>query len=196
MIPLTALLVVVPVMAVILLITIIGTDPIGDAVRELAEWTAGAALVYVPLCLWEIRMSPQLHRQLYGFHTFENFGFAVRWGGYRPTVFMQFGLMVGTFMGTGALVAYWLWRTRSGRKLLGLSMGQVAVVLAVTTVLVKSTGSIILLAVGIGLLEATRALRTPVFVLVVALLAVSFLARYSRAACPIQAGILRARRRD
>ena len=135
-------------------------------IREFARWMVGASVVYAPLCLWEIRMSPQLHRQLYGFHTFESFAFAVRYGGYRPTVFMQFGLMVGTFMSTGALIAYWIWRSRAGAKLAGMPAGWCVALLVVTTVLVKSTGAVILLAVGIGVLEATRLLRRPLLILV------------------------------
>ncbi|MFY3745934.1 hypothetical protein ACOQFB_18630 [Anaeromyxobacter sp. Red801] len=144
--------------------------------RDLAVWLVGGALVYVPLCLWEIRMSPQLHRQIYGFHTFSSFAFVVRYGGYRPTVFMQFGLMVGTFMATGTLVAYWLWRTRAVTRFGGLPASWCTAALVATTVLVKSTGAIILLAAGIGILEGTRWLRRPALVLAVTLLPVAFVA--------------------
>jgi hypothetical protein len=144
------------------------------ALALFARTMVEGALVYVPLCLWEIRMSPQLHRIVYGYHTFENFGFAVRFGGYRPTVFMQFGLMVGTLMGSGAVLAYWLWRTRAERRIFGLSLGACTAILTVTTVLVKSTGAIILMLVGMGALEATRALRRPIFVVVLALTPVVF----------------------
>lgn len=145
-------------------------------VRDFARGMVGAAVAYAPLCLWEIRMSPQLHRQLYGYHTFESFAFAVRYGGYRPTVFMQFGLMVGTFMATGTLIAYWLWRTRGASRLAGLPAGWCVALLFVTTVLVKSTGAVLLLAVGIGVLEATRKLRHPVLVLALVLLPPAFTA--------------------
>lgn len=139
------------------------------ALALFARTMVEGALVYVPLCLWEIRMSPQLHRTVYGYHTFENFGFAIRFGGYRPTVFMQFGLMVGTFIGSGAVLAYWLWRTRAERKVFGLSLGVCTAILAVTTVLVKSTGAIILMLLGMVALEATRILRRPALVVVLAL---------------------------
>lgn len=146
------------------------------AIRDLALGIVVGALVYVPLCLWEIRMSPQLHRQLYGYATFENFAFAVRFGGYRPTVFMQFGLMVGTFMASGTLVSYWLWRTRSVRRIRGIPLGWWTALLAVTTILVKSTGAIILMAVGIAVLEVTRRTRGPALVLAVTLLPIVFAA--------------------
>ncbi len=146
------------------------------ALAQFARWLVGAAMVYVPLCLWEIRMSPQLHRQLYGFHTFESFAFAVRYGGYRPTVFMQFGLMVGTFMATGTLIAYWLWRSRGAARLAGMPARWCVLVLAATTVLVKSTGAVLLLAVGIGVLESTRVLRRSLLILVLMAVPVAFVA--------------------
>lgn len=138
--------------------------------RVFARWLVGAAVVYVPLCLWEIRMSPQLHRQLYGFRPYESFEFAVRYGGYRPSVFMQFGLMVGTFMATATLVAYWLWRKGEVKRLAGMPAWACVAVLAVTTVLVKATGSILLMVTGIGVLEATRVLRRSVLVLLLVLI--------------------------
>ena len=146
------------------------------AAAEFGRSLVGAAVVYAPLCLWEIRMSPQLHRQLYGYHTFESFAFAVRYGGYRPTVFMQFGLMVGTFMATGTLIAYWLWRSRAATRLAGMPAAWCVALLLATTVLVKSTGALILLAVGIGVLEATRLLRRSLLVLVVMAVPVAFVA--------------------
>jgi O-antigen ligase len=146
------------------------------AAREYALWLVGAGLVYVPLCLWEVRMSPQLHRLVYGFRATGSFGMAVRYGGYRPDVFMAHGLAVGMFMACTALVAYTLWRARAADRLLGLPMGWCVLLLAATTVLVKSTGAIILLAVGVATVEATRRLRSPVPILLLALFAPAFCA--------------------
>jgi hypothetical protein len=142
-------------------------DP--GALGELAAVIVAGALSYAPLCLWEIRMSPQLHRNVYGFHA-AFFGQAVRFGGFRPTVFMTHGLMVGMFMATSTLVAIWLWRTRSHRKVARVPIAWVCLLLTVTTVLCKSSGAIILLALGVLVLEGTRWLRTSA--LVVALVVV------------------------
>lgn len=144
------------------------------AIGEFARRLVGGALVYVPLCLWEVRMSPQLHRQLYGYATFESFAFAVRFGGYRPIVFMHFGLMVGTFMATGTLIAYWLWRSGTVTRLGRLPAGSCTLLLAATTVLVKSTGAIILLVVGIAVLEAAHAIRRPWPILLLTLVPLAF----------------------
>lgn len=136
----------------------------GRAFRDLARGLVAGALVYAPFCWWEVRMSPQLHRLVYGFHQ-HSFLQHVRGAGYRPMVFMQHGLMVATFMATGALLAYWLWRSRDRLPLFGIPLGWGVVLLGLTTVLCKSTGALVLLGAGILALEAGRGLRTSAFVL-------------------------------
>ena len=135
------------------------------AILELALAFVISALVYVPLALFEIRMSPQLHAKLYGYLTFD-FGQSVRFGGYRPSVFMQHGLMLGLFLASATLIAWWLWRTGARRTLGGRPFSWVVAVLMATTLLCKSTGAIVLLAAGIAVLEGTRKLRNGVLVLV------------------------------
>lgn len=137
-------------------------------VRDLAVALAAAGLVYVPFCLWEIRMSPQLHHWLYGFRA-ASFDTVFRFGGYRPEVFMQSGLAVGMFMASATLSAAWLWRTRAEEAVWRVPIPWACAVLGVTTLLCKSTGAILLLLAGLGALEATRRLRTPALILVLAL---------------------------
>ena len=59
---------------------------LGDAegLRELAIGLFIGGLVYVPLCAYEIRMSPQLHSMVYGFHQ-HSFLMTHRFGGWRPS---------------------------------------------------------------------------------------------------------------
>ena len=56
-----------------------------------------AGLLYSVLIIFEIRMSPQLHKWIYGFfpHTW---GQQVRYGGFRPVVFLGHGLWVSIFI--------------------------------------------------------------------------------------------------
>jgi len=56
-----------------------------------------AGLLYSILILFEIRMSPQLHKWIYGFfpHTWSQ---QVRYGGFRPVVFLGHGLWVAFFL--------------------------------------------------------------------------------------------------
>lgn len=141
-----------------------GTPP---ALGDLARGIVTAALVYLPLCLWEMRMAPTLHYLLYGFAPY-SFVQALRFGGYRPSVFMQHGLALAMFMAAGTLLAYWLWRTRARASLGGVGLGWIFGALLVTTVLTRSAGAIVLLAAGIGALESVRALRTHALVLLLA----------------------------
>jgi hypothetical protein len=132
--------------------------------RDFARALALGALVYVPFTVWEMRMSPQLHANLYGFTPGE-FVHVVRFGGYRPTVFLATGLAVGTFMATGTMAAIWLWRTRTVRTLARLPLGWVSLGLVATTVMVKSVGAVVLMAAGLLSLWTTRWLRTALLVL-------------------------------
>jgi hypothetical protein len=132
-----------------------------------------ATLAYVPLCLWEIRMSPHLHNWVYGFRPW-SFEQSIRLGGYRPSVFMQHGLAVGMLMAVGTLVGYWLWRTGAVERLGKVKFAWIVGVMGFTTILGKSTGALALLAVGVAVLEGTRRLKTPVLVVVLALLPAAY----------------------
>jgi hypothetical protein len=55
-----------------------------------------AGLLYSPLMLFEVRMSPRLHRWVYG-DSVISFSVETRYDGFRPTVFMTNGLVVAFF---------------------------------------------------------------------------------------------------
>lgn len=112
-------------------------------------------LIYVPLCWYEIRFSPQLHRLLYGFHQ-ASFVQVLRFGGFRPMVFLEHGLMVGMWMASATLVAVDFWLTRAYRNLWGIPMPVYASILALTTLFCKSTGAILLLIIGVAVLALIR----------------------------------------
>ena len=57
-----------------------------------------AGLIYSVPALWEMRMSPMLHQNIYGFQSRTDWLQNIRAGGYRPTIFMGHGLVVGFFM--------------------------------------------------------------------------------------------------
>lgn len=84
------------------------------AMKHLAMVIVFAGILYVPLILWEIRFSPRLHEQVYGYRTYDHGGTATRrLGGWRPVVFQRHGLMLGLLMASCALLAGWLWFTKS-----------------------------------------------------------------------------------
>ncbi|MDP9174831.1 MAG: O-antigen ligase domain-containing protein [Planctomycetota bacterium] len=136
--------------------------------RELAEGIVIGGLLYVPLCWFEIRFSPQLHRIVYGHHQHE-FGQSVRYGAYRPMVFMQHGLAVGMWMASATVTAFWLFLNRTVPRLMGMPMVVIFLLLIVTTVFCRSMGAITLMFVGIGVLTMTRFVRWPVWVIALAL---------------------------
>ncbi|HVT81540.1 MAG TPA: O-antigen ligase domain-containing protein [Phycisphaerae bacterium] len=138
--------------------------------REMATGILMGGLAYVPLCWWEARMSPQLHRIVYGYHQFNNFNQTIRYGGYRPTVFMDHGLMVGMWMSMAALVGVWAWRTGAVKRVFGIPILLVAIVLVATAVICKSTGALALLLMGLVALWAVRLwkLRILIWALIIA----------------------------
>jgi hypothetical protein len=127
--------------------------------RELAIGIFIGGLVYAPFCLIENRMSPQLHRWVYNFHQHE-FAQVYRFGGFRPMVFMQHGLAVGLFMASATVIGWWLWASRSLTRLWGIPTGWLVAAMFGTTVLVRSGNGYVFLAVGVGLIYATRYLRS------------------------------------
>ncbi len=114
-------------------------------------------LCYVLPCLWEIRMSPQLLRTVYGIEVWSG----TRMGGFRPNVFFKTGLELGLFMTAASLTGWWLWRCGTIKRIWGVSFGSVLLpILIGTTVLCRSTGALLLLAIGMFVLWASTRFQT------------------------------------
>ena len=114
-----------------------------------------AGMIYMPLCWFEVRMSPRLHLELYGFnqHVFLQ---TIRFGGYRPQVFLAHGLVVSMLMAASTVAALGLaYRDRLSR-VAWFRVSTWALVLMITTVLCKSVGAVLLLVVGAAALTWTR----------------------------------------
>jgi hypothetical protein len=110
------------------------------------------ALIYVPFALWEIKMSPQLHREFYGV-MLRSFKHARRaFGLWRPNVFVSHGLAYALFNALASLAAFWLWRTKTVRTVWGIPIGFVVVALVGITLLAQSSNAILLLGLGAGIL--------------------------------------------
>jgi hypothetical protein len=129
-----------------------------SGLKELAINIVKAGLLYVPFCLYEIRMSPQLHRMVYGYFP-HSFAQTIRYDGWRPQVFMQHGLMLGLFMMTATFVAIWLWQGKVIKEIWGIPIIWVIAILFVTFILVKSTGAYILMIVGLTIMFFAKFLR-------------------------------------
>lgn len=123
-----------------------------DGMRELTAAIAVGGLLYVPLCLVELRISPVLELMIYGSGRPPD----TRYGGYRPHVFLTTGLELGMYMTSATLFAIRLWAARTIRSLWGIPFGALTLVLAIVTVLCKATGALLLLLLGLGILWAVR----------------------------------------
>ncbi len=135
-----------------------------EGIRELAIALFFAGLVYMPFCLWEVRMSPRLHFEIYGIRQ-HNFTQTARYGGWRPMVFMQHGLAVGLLMASAALSGAVLWASGAMKRIRGVPIEWLVVALLVTTVLCKSALAILLLFAGAAVYLATSRVKVPVFLL-------------------------------
>jgi hypothetical protein len=128
-----------------------------------------AGLAYSLPILYELRMSPMLHENIYGFQPRLDWAQNVRQGGYRPTVFMGHGLVVGFFMFICTTAAVTLHKAGK-KKLYGVPMWLVVMYLFAMLVLVKATAALIYGAVGFMLiryLSVKNQLRVLVFLALV-----------------------------
>jgi hypothetical protein len=129
--------------------------------RQLAIGIFAGGMVYIPLCLLEMRIAPTLHLRVYGYHARLDFSQTMRYGGYRPTVFLEHGLWVGMWMMAATLLGIVLWRTGVIKKLWNYPMNWLVPVLFITMILVKSTGAYLYLVIALGIWFTSRWLRTP-----------------------------------
>jgi len=132
-------------------------------------------LLYIPLCIEEMIMSPQLHRLTYGFHQ-HSFLQTMRGSAFRPMIFMEHGLMVAMWMVSASMLGLWLsyagviprkwsiipYGDLFGKFPLWLLLGA----LLVTTVLMKSSGALALLALGLITLYFSNKWKTTIIILV------------------------------
>jgi len=130
-------------------------------------------LIYVPFCLEEILMSPQLHRLTYGFHQ-HSFLQTMRGGGFRPMVFMEHGLMAAMWMVSASMLGLWMAYAKVlpkqfsslpyGTYLRKCPVWLLLAVLLITTVLMKSTGAFVLFVVGLSTLYFSNKWKTTIIV--------------------------------
>ncbi|MEM9373693.1 MAG: hypothetical protein AAGA55_08610 [Planctomycetota bacterium] len=129
-----------------------------EDVRQCAIGVIIAGLIAAPLCLIEIRLSPQLHKWVYGIHA-APFHMSLRLGAYRPTLMFRHGIEVGSWMACASIVALWFAVIAGRQRFLSApAMLHAALVLGVT-VLCRSLGSLVLLFGSSCVALFTRATR-------------------------------------
>ncbi|MCS6811958.1 MAG: O-antigen ligase domain-containing protein [Cyanobacteria bacterium] len=143
-----------------------------QGLKDIAVGIFIGGVVYIPFCLFEVRLSPQLHRIVYGAHASGDFSQAIRYGGFRPTVFMSHGLAVGAWMMIATLAGIWLLQSKTlGKKLFYIETKWLVMALSLTFVLLKSTGAYVSLLLGLIIMGTGRFLKTGllVFVIIIAI---------------------------
>ncbi len=85
------------------------------AMRLLLVVLCVAAVGYAFLALFEVRMSPQLNRWVYGFFP-HSWAQHLRGGSFRPVVFLNHGLILGIFLSMAILATIGLTRIEQRRR--------------------------------------------------------------------------------
>lgn len=111
-----------------------------DGIRAWMVALTLATLAYSLPMLLEIRLSPQLNVWIYGFFA-HDFGQTIRYGGFRPMVFLEHGLWVAVFVVMGVICA--AVALRDGNTLARARNIAVLVYLMAVLVLCKSVASLI-----------------------------------------------------
>lgn len=129
---------------------ILGT---AEGMREILVALVIAGMIYALPMLFEMRFSPQLHTLLYGFFQ-HDFLQTIRWGGFRPIVFMPHGIWVAFFAFMCAMAAAALVRLSDppgrGRMLFLLML------MAGLVVISKTLGAVIFMLIFVPILLALR----------------------------------------
>lgn len=117
-----------------------------EDIAKLLKLMVYAVILYSPLILLEIRISPQLHTWIYGFFPHQ-FSQQIRFDGFRPVVFLGHGLLVAIFVAVSLCATAILWRHKY--RLSNLPLGFFILYLAAILILCKAVGAWIL---GLGAL--------------------------------------------
>ncbi len=116
-----------------------------DDLKRVIHLSICASILYVLPALFEVRFSPQLHSWVYGFfpHSFLQ---QMRYGGFRPVVFLSHGLTVAELFALCFLLCCATFRKIPLSKQLFRTLS--LVLLFITMLLSKSLGAAIIAAIG------------------------------------------------
>ena len=115
-----------------------------EDVRQCAIAVIISGLIAAPFCLLEMRLSPQLHRWVYGVHA-APFHMAIRLGGYRPTLMFRHGIEVGSWMACASIIGIWFGIVAGRERFMHAPARVHAGILLVVTILSRSLGTLVLL---------------------------------------------------
>lgn len=113
-----------------------------EAHKKLLLVLCVASLCYSLLALYEVRMSPQLNKIIYGYSV-SGWITNLRGDGYRPFVFLEHGLWLAIFMSYSLLATLGYIRATGRSDRIGVLV-MATIWLLITLVLVKSLGALII----------------------------------------------------
>lgn len=116
--------------------------------RDLMVAFVIAGVAYSIPTLIEVRLSPQLNNWVYGFYQ-HSFAQTIRFGGFRPLVFLYHGIWLAFFMMVTVIAAVALARAERGAARIKYLVA--AVYLGVVLVLCKSAGAVLFAALLVPL---------------------------------------------
>jgi hypothetical protein len=131
-----------------------------SGLRQLAIGIFVGGLVYVPFCWFESRTFTSLHLLVYGLTTGRDAAQSMRYGGYRPQVFLEHGLMLGVWMMSASLMGIVIWRKKIMKKIWGIPIGTAALIVFITFVATRSTGAYLLFLMCIAIMYVGWLLRS------------------------------------
>jgi hypothetical protein len=144
-----------------------------DSILVLLKVLLIAGLFYSILMLFEVRMSPQLHNWIYGYHGMDGFSQHKRYGGFRPTVFLGHGLYVAFFAVTVLFASEILLKIKE-RVSKRFSARQLTAYLFIVLVFCKSAASIIYGAVLLPIMHYGKARLQIKIAVIIALFAIFY----------------------
>lgn len=131
----------------------------------------GAMLFQVLPILLELRLSPQLHNWIYGYHA-NSFAGAMRGSGFKPTMFMSSGLALAMFM-LLSIFAMVLLR-RSKQSVAGIAAGLLLPLFWGLLLISRNAGANIYAFVGVPLILARRSFAAGRLAVMLCLLVIAF----------------------
>jgi len=150
-------------------------DP--DALRILAIAMFLGGLVMIPFALVEMVISPQMHILFYGWYP-HDFSQTKRYGGWRPSVFMEHGLEFAMWMAAATFMGWQLWLRKilRGRvPLLKLPLFPALLGLTLTFAMCRSAGALMLFIGAMAVLVVAYRFRTRLPILLLLLLPVLYM---------------------
>ena len=112
-----------------------------QSIKDLLILFLGFVLFYSLFIVWEIRMSPQLHAQIYGFFP-HSFAQMMREGGFRSVAFLGHGLLTSILLGMAIAGAFGI-RRYGLKKLWKFKPLTIGIYLLAVLVLNKSLASLL-----------------------------------------------------